>query len=89
MNDPDKPFWKRLWEDELREFTIHWLGDLLKAVLVLLGLAVFFGFLKLLKRIGYDIADLHVLDKIHFWGAATAISILILAFIGKGIIGRK
>jgi hypothetical protein len=89
LSNGNKSFWRRLWEDELSEFALHWLGDMVKAALVLLGLGLFFGFIKLLERIGYDPADLRYLEKVHFWGALTAIVLLMILFIGKGIFGRK
>jgi len=77
---------KQMWEEHLREFYIHWAADLAKIVLVIVGLAVFYGLILIGRQIHYPEKYLSILEQTHFWISFTSSALLGLMFIGKGVL---
>jgi hypothetical protein len=81
-------FWREIWERE-RDYAIAWAGDLLKGALALIGLFVFYGFIRIGKVLGYDKDRLDLLERIDFGFVVATVVITGLLFLGKILVRRK
>jgi hypothetical protein len=74
-------FWVELWHRDLREFCLHFIGDVVKTLSILVSLEVFWEAIRLLKVRGYPEDFLRNLEKVHFAFMWMAIAVLGVAFV--------
>ena len=85
-----RPFWSALWDDDLRSFCLHFLGDVTKFVLILSSLELFWELVQLLRFRGYPEDLLRKLEYLHFAFVYASLAVLGVIFVGKVIgVGRK
>ena len=66
VSDEQASFGEALWSDDLRPFFLHFVGDLVKTVSILLSLALFWEIVRFLRVKGYPDEYVGLLEKTHF-----------------------
>jgi hypothetical protein len=73
----------RWWHRHLEDFTLTFVADLVKTILVLFGLSTFYCFIRGMGLMGYATARLDMLEEVHFWASYAAMVVLGLLFVGR------
>jgi hypothetical protein len=73
-------FWRVVWK-KAKAFTTAFTADLLKATLTLVGLSVFYGFIRLMALMGYSEEKLQRFEEVHYWGSYVALAVLTFQFL--------